>query len=200
MEFEQKRDRLVLTTIAQAGPSGLDSRTLFSNLSLFVTAESIQRSIENLFIKGDVVIVNTGGEVRYIASKTVRDSLLTLEIQKVRLVEYLKELSKKKDEILKIEDKSKQAEELRKLIGRGFVLIATGLLSLYEKRPETTIPEYIEALQPLVDVLEKLAKMVEIPYSKEELDNILKLIEKYRGEKDYQIMKDLIEHETAKNQ
>ena len=195
MEFIQKRDRLVLTTIAQSGPNGIDFTTLFASLAPYLTRESIQKSIENLFIKGDIISVNTGsGEVRYIASKTVRDAMISLEIQKYRIAEYVKELSSKKDEILQLQDKNKQLEELKNIVSKGLTLISLSLLNLYSSSmPELTIPEFIESIQPLSEVLGKLSKVVEVKLNKEDIDNILKIVEKYRGVKDYELLKQLIE-------
>jgi len=195
MEFIQKRDRLVLTTIAQSGPNGIDFTTLIASLSPYLTRESIQKSIENLFIKGDIISVNTGsGEVRYIASKTVRDAMISLEIQKYKIAEYVKELSSKKDEIIQLQDKNKQLEELKNIVSKGLILISLSLMNLYSSpMPELTIPEFIESMQPLSEVLSKLSKVVDVKLNKEDVENILKIVEKYRGVKDYELLKQLIE-------
>lgn len=197
MEFIQKRDRLVLTTIAQSGPNGIDFTTLIASLSPYLTRESIQKSIENLFIKGDIISVNTGsGEVRYIASKTVRDAMISLEIQKYKIAEYVKELSSKKDEIIQLQDKNKQLEELKNIVSKGLILISLSLMNLYSSpMPELTIPEFIESVQPLSEVLSKLSKVVDVKLNKEDVENILKIVEKYRGVKDYELLKQLIEKE-----
>ncbi|MCG2909231.1 hypothetical protein DDW09_01030 [Sulfolobus sp. SCGC AB-777_L09] len=195
MEFIQKRDRLVLTTIAQSGPNGIDFTTLIASLTPYLTRESIQKSIENLFIKGDIISVNTGsGEVRYIASKTVRDAMISLEIQKYKIAEYVKELSSKKDEIIQLQDKNKQLEELKNIVSKGLILISLSLMNLYSSpMPELTIPEFIESMQPLSEVLSKLSKVVDVKLNKEDVENILKIVEKYRGVKDYELLKQLIE-------
>jgi Ca2+-binding EF-hand superfamily protein len=197
MEFIQKRDRLVLTTIAQSGPNGIDFTTLIASLTPYLTRESIQKSIENLFIKGDIISVNTGsGEVRYIASKTVRDAMISLEIQKYKIAEYVKELSSKKDEIIQLQDKNKQLEELKNIVSKGLILISLSLMNLYSSpMPELTIPEFIESMQPLSEVLSKLSKVVDVKLNKEDVENILKIVEKYRGVKDYELLKQLIEKE-----
>lgn len=195
MEFIQKRDRLVLTTIAQSGPNGIDFTTLIASLTPYLTRESIQKSVENLFIKGDIISVNTGsGEVRYIASKTVRDAMISLEIQKYKIAEYVKELSSKKDEIIQLQDKNKQLEELKNIVSKGLILISLSLMNLYSSpMPELTIPEFIESMQPLSEVLSKLSKVVDVKLNKEDVGNILKIVEKYRGVKDYELLKQLIE-------
>ncbi|MFP3200799.1 MAG: hypothetical protein RXR43_00840 [Sulfolobus sp.] len=195
MEFIQKRDRLVLTTIAQSGPNGIDFTTLIASLTPYLTRESIQKSIENLFIKGDIISVNTGsGEVRYIASKTVRDAMISLEIQKYKIAEYVKELSSKKDEIIQLQDKNKQLEELKNIVSKGLILISLSLMNLYSSpMPELTIPEFIESMQPLSEVLSKLSKVVDVKLNKDDVENILKIVEKYRGVKDYELLKQLIE-------
>jgi len=195
MEFIQKRDRLVLTTIAQSGPNGIDFTTLIASLTPYLTRESIQKSIENLFIKGDIISVNTGsGEVRYIASKTVRDAMISLEIQKYKIAEYVKELSSKKDEIIQLQDKNKQLEELKNIVSKGLILISLSLMNLYSSpMPELTIPEFIESMQPLSEVLSKLSKVIDVKLNKEDVENILKIVEKYRGVKDYELLKQLIE-------
>jgi hypothetical protein len=195
MEFIQKRDRLVLTTIAQSGPNGIDFTTLIASLTPYLTRESIQKSVENLFIKGDIISVNTGsGEVRYIASKTVRDAMISLEIQKYKIAEYVKELSSKKDEIIQLQDKNKQLEELKNIVSKGLILISLSLMNLYSSpMPELTIPEFIESMQPLSEVLSKLSKVVDVKLNKEDVENILKIVEKYRGVKDYELLKQLIE-------
>jgi hypothetical protein len=195
MEFIQKRDRLVLTIIAQSGPNGIDFTTLIASLTPYLTRESIQKSIENLFIKGDIISVNTGsGEVRYIASKTVRDAMISLEIQKYKIAEYVKELSSKKDEIIQLQDKNKQLEELKNIVSKGLILISLSLMNLYSSpMPELTIPEFIESMQPLSEVLSKLSKVVDVKLNKEDVENILKIVEKYRGVKDYELLKQLIE-------
>ncbi|BFH74109.1 hypothetical protein SJAV_20530 [Sulfurisphaera javensis] len=202
MEFMSKRDRIVLTTVSQSGPTGIDSSTLFSLLSPMMTKESLVKSIEELMVKDLIKIVNLGqGEIRYVTSKSVRDAMISLDIQKLKIAEYVKELNNKKDEILKLQDKNQQIEELRKIVIEGLNIISIGIINLSNSLPELTIPEYIESIQPLVEVLEKLYKIVEKPLSKEETEAILKIIEKYRGERDYKLLKELIEknEETKKD-
>ncbi|BCU70209.1 hypothetical protein [Stygiolobus caldivivus] len=193
MEFIQKRDRLVLTLISQSGPGGIDVNALFSSLSLYMDKESVQRSIGDLYVKGYISILNNGGEIRYFASKQVRDAMIALEVQKYRIASYVNELSKKKDEIVQIQDRSKQIEELRSIVSKGLNLISLGLVSLYSAMPELTIPEYVESIQPLTEVLSRLTKIVEPPYSKDDLENILKIVERFRGEKDYKLLKEIVE-------
>ncbi|BFI74354.1 Uncharacterized protein SSO2987 [Sulfurisphaera ohwakuensis] len=196
MEFLNKRDRLVLTTISQSGPAGIDASTLISLLSPLMTKESIMRSIEELIIKDLVKVTNLGqGEVRYVSSKNVRDAMINLDIQRLKIAEYVKELNTKKDEILKLQDKNQQIEQLRNIVLEGLSIISIGLINLYNSMPELTIPEYIESIQPLIEVMEKLYKLVQKSYTKEETDAILKIIEKYRGEKDYRILKEMLEKE-----
>ena len=193
MEFIQKRDRLVLTLISQSGPGGIDASSLFSALSLYMDKESIQKSIGELFTKGYINVINNGGEIRYFASKQVRDAMIALEVQRYRIVSYVNELNKKKDEILQIQDRNKQLEELKSVVSKGLTLIALGLINLYSAMPELTIPEFVESIQPLTDVLGKLTRVVEPQYSKEDIENILKIVEKFRGERDYKLLKDLVE-------
>lgn len=194
MEFLSKRDRLVLTTIAQNGPSGIDADLLYKSLSPVLVKESMIKSIEELMLKDLIKVVNLGqGEVRYVASKSVRDAMINLDIQRLRIADYIKELNSKKDEILKIQDKNQQLEELKKVVSEGLNLISISLINLLNSMPELTIPELIESIQPLTEVLEKLYKIVEKPFSQDEIEVILKIIEKYRGEKDYRVIKDLIE-------
>ncbi|BAK54435.1 hypothetical protein [Sulfurisphaera tokodaii] len=196
MEFLNKRDRLVLTTISQSGPAGIDASTLISLLSPLMTKESIMRSIEELIIKDLVKVTNLGqGEVRYVSSKNVRDAMINLDIQRLKIAEYVKELNTKKDEILKLQDKNQQIEQLRNIVLEGLSIISIGLINLYNSMPELTIPEYVESIQPLIEVMEKLYKLVQKSYTKEETDAILKIIEKYRGEKDYRILKEMLEKE-----
>jgi hypothetical protein len=59
--------------------------------------------------------------------------------------------------------------------------------------PELTIPEFIESMQPLSEVLSKLSKVVDVKLNKDDVENILKIVEKYRGVKDYELLKQLIE-------
>jgi hypothetical protein len=193
MEFIQKRDRLILTLISQSGPGGIDANTLFSALSVYMDRESIQRSIGDLYFKGYINVLNNGGEIRYFASKQVRDAMISLEVQKYRIASYVNELSKKKDEIIQIQDRAKQLEELKNVVTKGLNLISIGLINLYSSLPELTLPEYIESIQALTDVLGKLTKIVEPSYSKEDLENILKIVERFRGEKDYKLLKEIVE-------
>ncbi|MBB5254243.1 hypothetical protein [Sulfurisphaera ohwakuensis] len=196
MEFLNKRDRLVLTTISQYGPAGIDASALISLLSPLMTKESIMRSVEELIIKDLVKVTNLGqGEVRYVSSKNVRDAMINLDIQRLKIAEYVKELNTRKDEILKLQDKNQQIEQLRNTVLEGLSIISIGLINLYSSMPELTIPEYIESIQPLIEVMEKLYKLVQKSYTKEETEAILKIIEKYRGEKDYRILKEMLEKE-----
>mgnify|MGYP001772512790 CR=1 FL=1 len=194
MEFMSKRDRLILTAVSQAGPAGVELTSLFTSLSPFLTRESVMKGVEELLLKDLIKINNLGqGEIRYVASKQVRDAMINLDIAKLRVVEYIKELNAKKDEILKIQDKNQQVEELKKVVSEGLLTISSGILSLLNSMPELTIPEYIEAIQPLAEILEKLYKVVEKPYTKEETEAIIKIIEKYRGEKDSKLLKEILE-------
>ncbi|QIW24013.1 hypothetical protein EWF20_07525 [Sulfolobus sp. S-194] len=196
MEFLNKRDRLVLTTISQSGPAGIDASALISLLSPLMTKESVMRSVEELIIKDLVKVTNLGqGEVRYVSSKNVRDAMINLDIQKLKIAEYVKELNTRKDEILKLQDKNQQIEQLKNIVQEGLSIISIGLINLYSSMPELTIPEYIESIQPLIEVMEKLYKLVQKSYTKEETEAILKIIEKYRGEKDYRILKEMLEKE-----
>lgn len=194
MEFMNKRDRLVLTTISQTGPAGIELSALISSLSPIMTKESIMKSVEELLIRDLIKLANLGqGEIRYIASKEVRDAMINLEINKLKVAEYIKDLNTKKDEILQIQDKTKQIEELKRTVTDGMLVISSGVLSLMHSMPELTVAEYIEAIQPIIEVLEKLYKIIEKPYTKEETDAILKIIEKYRGERDSRVLKSIIE-------
>jgi len=119
--------------------------------------------------------------------------MISLEVQKYRIASYVNELSKKKDEIIQIQDRAKQLEELKNVVTKGLNLISIGLINLYSSLPELTLPEYIESIQALTDVLGKLIKIVEPSYSKEDLENILKIVERFRGEKDYKLLKEIVE-------
>ena len=194
MEFMSKRDRLILTTISQAGPAGVELTALITSLSPFLTRDSIMKGLEELLLKDLIRINNLGqGEIRYIASKEVRDTMINLDISRLRVAEYIKELDAKKDEILKIQNKNQQIEELKKIVTEGLLVISAGILGLFNSMPELTIPEYIESIQPLAEILEKLYKIIEKPYTKEETEAILKIIEKYRGEKDSKMLKEILE-------
>lgn len=194
MEFMSKRDRLILTVISQAGPAGVELTTLLTSLSPFLTRDSIMKGVEELLLKDLIKVVSLGqGEIRYVASKEVRDAMINLDISKLRVIKYIKELNTKKDEILKIQDKNQQMEELKKVVTEGLLVISSGILSLLNSMPELTIPEYIESIQPLVEILKKLYKVIEKPYTGEEADEILKIIEKYRGEKDSKLLKEILE-------
>lgn len=198
MEFMNKKDRIVLTTISQTGPAGIDAPTLFSVLSPMMTKDSILKSIEELLVKDYIKINNLGqGEIRYVSSRQIRDAMIVLDIQKFKIAEYIKELNTRKDEILKLQDKNQQLEELRKLVTDGLTAISVGLINLYDSLPELTIPEFVESIQPLIEIMEKLYKIVEKKFSKEESESILKIIEKYRGEKDYKILRELFEKEES---
>jgi len=194
MEFMNKKDRLILTTISQAGPAGVELTTLLTSLSPLLTRDSIMRSVEELLLKDLIKINNLGqGEIRYIASKEVRDAMINLDINRLKIAEYIKELNTKKDEILNIQDKSQQIEELKKIVTDGLLVVSSGILNLLNSMPELTIAEYIESIQPLTEILEKLYKIVEKPYTKEETEAILKIIEKYRGERDSKVLKEILE-------
>ncbi|MDT7901712.1 MAG: hypothetical protein RRE78_07445, partial [Acidianus sp.] len=170
MDFLDKKKRLVLIAIAQKGTSGLTYDELLSTFLIFMTRNTLQSIIEDLYFSGYINILRDDKEVRLIASRKVRSSLVALDFQRYKLLKFLEEVKKKSEEISKLQDKNSQLEEIKKIGKEGLELISSGLLTLYKEFPEFTIPEYIEIVEVINnEVLAKLSPLITQQMTEEDL-------------------------------
>ncbi|MFP3163699.1 MAG: hypothetical protein RXQ75_07735, partial [Acidianus hospitalis] len=189
MDFLDKKKRLVLIAIAQKGTSGLTYDELLSTFLIFMTRNTLQSIIEDLYFSGYINILRDDKEVRLIASRKVRSSLVALDFQRYKLLKFLEEVKKKSEEISKLQDKNSQLEEIKKIGKEGLELISSGLLTLYKEFPEFTIPEYIEIVEVINnEVLAKLSPLITQQMTEEDLKQFLNLTSKYLGEKEAEVL------------
>jgi len=182
MDFLDKKKRLVLIAIAQKGTSGLTYDELLSTFLIFMTRNTLQSIIEDLYFSGYINILRDDKEVRLIASRKVRSSLVALDFQRYKLLKFLEEVKKKSEEISKLQDKNSQLEEIKKIGKEGLELISSGLLTLYKEFPEFTIPEYIEIVEVINnEVLAKLSPLITQQMTEEDLKQFLNLVFRRKG-------------------
>lgn len=193
MDFLDKKKRLVLIAIAQRGTSGLTYDELLSTFLIFMTRNTLQSIIEDLYFSGYINILRDDKEVRLIASRKVRSSLVALDFQRYKLLKFLEEVKKKSEEISKLQDKNSQLEEIKKIGKEGLELISSGLLTLYKEFPEFTIPEYIEIVEVINnEVLTKLSPLITQQMTEEDLKQFLNLTSKYLGEKEAEVLSEAL--------
>ncbi|MQL55475.1 hypothetical protein [Acidianus ambivalens] len=193
MDFLDKKKRLVLIAIAQKGASGLTYDELLSTFLIFMTRNTLQSIVEDLYFSGYINILRDDKEVRLIASRKVRSSLVALDFQRYKLLKFLEEVKKKSEEISKLQDKNSQLEEIKKIGKEGLELISSGLLTLYKEFPEFTIPEYIEIIEVINnEVLAKLSPLITQQMTEEDLKQFLNLISKYLGEKEAEVLSEAL--------
>ncbi|BDC00043.1 MAG: hypothetical protein RRA45_08315 [Saccharolobus sp.] len=188
MNFLSKKERIVLLAIAQAGPSGLTFSQL-SALSYILTKDTIQKIIEDLYFNGYINVLRDGDEVRYIASKDVRNAIINLEFHKFKLIRNLDELKKKSEEISKM-DKQQQITAFKNTIKDILSIISISILSLLNESPALTLPEYLEILDNLnKEFFSKLLPLIQESITEDEINTFIALVSKYRGEKDAEELK-----------
>jgi len=193
MDFLDKKKRLVLITIAQKGTSGLTYDELLSTFLIFMTRNTLQSIIEDLYFSGYINMLRDDKEVRLIASRKVRSSLVALDFQRYKLLKFLEEVKRKSEEISKLQDKNSQLEEIKKIGKEGLELISSGLLTLYKEFPEFTIPEYIEIVEVINnEVLAKLSPLITQQMTEEDLKQFLNLTSKYLGEKEAEVLSEAL--------
>ncbi|BBG25219.1 hypothetical protein [Sulfuracidifex tepidarius] len=185
MEFLDKKHRIVVMSIAQGGPAGIDKDDLFQSMNLVMSKETLSHVLEDLYFDGSVNILRDGNEIRYVASKDIRESMIALELQKYKLAEKLEELK----ELSKNQDKDK-AEAILNSVKEVSILISNSILSLLKSSPSLTVPEYLDIVDAINrDFLSKLVPLLEGKPSKRELEILMKLVSRYRGEKDAEKLK-----------
>ncbi|BCU67710.1 hypothetical protein HS7_11470 [Sulfolobales archaeon HS-7] len=169
MEFLEKKQRLVLIQVAKAGPGGTTLSELLELTYPVLTRETVNKILEGLYFSSLINVVRDEGEVRVIASKSVRTSVMYYEYY-VSSVTSL--LSKLKD----VNDKNAVQDiliEFSSLLNR---MLFYGLTNL----PELYLPEMAEFLKGIFTITgDKL-----FPPVREDRELFLKLIEKYRGKAD----------------
>ncbi|EZQ01807.1 hypothetical protein CM19_12090 [Candidatus Acidianus copahuensis] len=200
MNFLEGKERAVLTTIAQGGPAGIRATDLYPTLSLFMSQQTVQKTIEDLYFSGYITILRDGDEVRYIASKQVRNALVNLEMQKYKLGKYIENLKMRIEEIQKLE-KTIQVNEMKKVATEGTQVVAFSVLSLLKEVPELTIPEAIEIISKINDeVLSKLFSLISPEMTEEDIKHFLLLVSKYNGEKDAELLRITMEAIKTRNE
>ncbi|ADX86306.1 hypothetical protein [Saccharolobus islandicus] len=192
MEFLSKRERLVLVAIAQSGPSGTTYSQL-SALGYILSKNTIQETIENLYLQGYINVLKDGDEIRYIASKNVRNAIINLEFHKYRLAKNLTELKKKVEDISKME-KQQQATAFKGILKDLLSSISSSIVSLLDELPALTLPEYMEVLENLYkEFLSKLSPLIQESMTEDEINTFISLVGKYRGEKDAEEIKNTLQ-------
>ncbi|AWR97868.1 hypothetical protein DFR86_10170 [Acidianus sulfidivorans JP7] len=194
MEFLDKKKRILLIGISQKGPAGMTYDELISTFSYFMTKDSIQKNIEDLYFSGEINILRDENEIRYIASNKVRNSLIALELQKFKITKFLENVKNKSSELAKIQDKNVQIQELEKIGKEGLEIISQGIISLLKEFPELTIPEYLEMVEVINnEFLDKISSIIFPKMTEEETQQFLTLISKYRGSKDVEAIKKIMQ-------
>ncbi|AEB94763.1 MAG: hypothetical protein QXR57_06210 [Metallosphaera sp.] len=192
MEFLDKKHRTVLMAIAKEGFQGVEMERLIASLSPILTKDAIIKVIEDLYFSQYVLLLRDSNEIRYIASKAVRNAMISFEFQRYKLTKFLETLKSMGNSQVNQESKQK-AEEVIKVIKEGLVIISKGYLQLLSEVPELTVPEYSELLELLTkELFGKLIQLIDNETSKEDLDKLMELIAKYRGEKDAETMRNLM--------
>jgi hemerythrin superfamily protein len=185
MEFLDKKHRIVLMAVAQGGPAGVTREELFQNMTLVMSKDTLSAVLEDLYFSGDIKVLRDGNEIRYLASKEIRESMIALELQRFRLAGKLEKLK----EASKNEEKDK-VQLLLNEIRDVSVSISTSIISLMKNSPSLTIPEYLESIDIInKDFLSKIVPLLEEKPSQRELEILIGLVSKYRGEKDAEKLK-----------
>lgn len=79
--------------------------------------------------------------------------------------------------------------------------MSTGYIQLLSEVPELTIPEYTEMMELLSkELFGKLIQTVEKETPNDEIEKLVELIGKYRGERDAEVIKNLMFITTKQNQ
>jgi len=191
MEFMDKRKRIVLLSIAKEGVAGITLDSLNSTLSLLMSKDTLAKSIEELYFSQYISLVRDGDEIRYVATKRVRNAMISLELHKFRISKYLEELKKVSE--VQMEAKERLSE-MSKVVDKGLRIIATAYLNLLSEEPEFTIPEFSEVVQIIYsEILSRLLPLVEKDRTQEELEKLVELVSKYMGEKEAKTLKTLLE-------
>lgn len=152
--------------------------------------------IEDLYFSQYVLVVRDSGEIRYIASKNVRNAMISLEFQRYRLTKFLESLKS-----LGSTQERPKPEEISNLVEKGLRIVSTGYIQLLSEVPELTIPEYTEMMELLSkELFGKLIQTLEKETSNDELEKLVELIGKYRGEKDAEVIKNLMSLTAKQNQ
>ncbi len=189
MEFLDKRHRAVVMAIAQGGPAGVDRDDLTQGLSLIMSRDTISKILEDLYFDGSISVLRDGTDIRYVASKEIRESMIVLELQRYRLAKKLERLR----EISKAQEKNKPELVINSL-REVFILISNSIANLLKSSPSITIPEYLDTIDTLSkDFLSKLTPLLEEKPSTEELEFLIKLVSRFRGEKDAEKLKTVLD-------
>ncbi|MCG3108084.1 hypothetical protein L3N51_00365 [Metallosphaera sp. J1] len=196
MDFLDKKHRTVLVAVAKEGYGGISIDQLFATLSPFLSKDTIVKLIEDLYFSQYIVIVRDSGEIRYIASKSVRNAMISLELQRYRLTKFLESLKS-----LGNSQEKPKPEEISNLVEKGLRIVSTGYIQLLSEVPELTIPEYTEMMELLSkELFGKLIQTVEKETPNDEMEKLVELIGKYRGERDAEVIKNLMFITTKQNQ
>ncbi|QKQ99241.1 hypothetical protein GWK48_01475 [Metallosphaera tengchongensis] len=199
MEFLSKKQRTVLLTIAKEGYAGITADQLLANLSSFMSRDTIVKTLEELYFSQYIITVRDSNEVRYIANKNIRNAMISLELQKFRISKFLESL-KNFNLNQQSSENMQKLDELRKLIDNGLKSISLGYIQLLDQSPEFTIPEFSEIIEVLSrEVLGKLVTLVDRESSNEEIQKVIELIGKYRGEKEAETLASLITRGVQKS-
>lgn len=191
MEFLSKRERLVLIATAEKGKAGIEYNALYSSLSLLLSKDSILKAIEELYLRGYITIIKVDEEIRIVASKNVRKSMVLLEFYKSLIAKTLQELKRKVEEI---KDEAQRKKIIEDSIHKLSSIVLYGIISLTNESPEFTIPEFIESLIAIKEPLQILSSTIVQWRDKEVLEVLIRLIAKYIGEENSQAVIKLMEN------
>lgn len=176
MEMMRKTARTLLITVASRGPEGVEVEELYRILSPLFGKERVAEELGTLIEKGYVFTVNDGGKLRLIAPRDVRKSLANLEIQRQKIAAYLKGLKEHRADLEKMDKK----ELSEKITIELYALVGSAIVSLLGSHEEVTIPEFLETLDRLNQVLFSKLRL-NIVKDEDIADEIVKVVGTYMG-------------------
>ncbi len=172
MEFLNKTEREILLTLANSGGK-TDYSSILSKLS-YLPEESIRKSIQSLYEKNYISILKENNNIVFVLDKRVGLSVQYLNLQKVLLSKGLDEFKTRLLNARNLQDKEKQAEEVKNATNDLLTIIGLALTRLLANNPELTIPEYLDLIKVINDeVLSKVTSTIEDSLLKSLITNIL---------------------------
>lgn len=172
MEFMNKTEREILLTLANSGGKA-DYSSILSKLS-YLPEESIRKSIQSLYEKNYISILKENNNIVFVLDKKVGLSVQYLNLQKVLLSKGLDEFKTRLLNARNLQDKEKQAEEVKNATNDLLAIIGLALTRLLANNPELTIPEYLDLIKVINDeILSKVTSTIEDSLLKSLITNIL---------------------------
>ncbi|BBD71668.1 hypothetical protein HS1genome_0057 [Sulfodiicoccus acidiphilus] len=172
--------------ISRTGPNGITVDKLIELMIPLETRESVLKSLEELVFGGYVDVLGESGSVRVVASKSVRTSMVALELHKLIIVKKLQSLRSSVE--------SKQENEAKKCIKELSEALGNAFLSLSGETPELTIPELLELIRPIRDRLGSVMGS-EQTLPLDLLKELIGLVSKYKGDTEAKILENILQKE-----